>query len=244
MKTLQRIAFLTLFTFFGCTPETSRSVIELPIIAIGDARDQFTAGELEITILEAKLALGPLYFCASSLPSDHVCESARLELLDPFVIDLLSDEPDEVGLAQGSSGRIASAQYNFGRSIFAGEVLPTAAGESVDGHSGRFVLAIEGPDDRSLLVRITLDLDPARSGSLRVLGHRTEIDLDETISALEIRASAFDLLSALDYSAIEEMVADPNRDVGEVELTPSHRLYEGLASRLSSGIFPVFNWSE
>lgn len=244
MKTSRSIkktlASLALIAFAACAPETSRSVIELPVFTIGDARDTFSSGELEITIVEAKVALGPIYFCASALPSDHVCASARLELLEPFVIDLLAPEPKDAGIAEGSSGRIASSQFNFGRSIFAGETLPTPLGESAQllgGHSARFSLAIEGPGDRSQLVRVVLDLDPSRSGSLRVLGYRTEVDLDESIASLEIRASAYELLADLNYAGLDD-------EEGELELGPGDALYEAIASRLASGSFPQFIWTE
>lgn len=225
----------------ACGPETSRSVIELPVWAYGDARNELVVDEFKLTILEAKIALGPLYFCAARIPSDHVCRTARLELLDPFVLNLLSESIREVGVAHGASGRISSAQYNFGRSILAGEVLPIAVGESVDGSSARFVLAIEGPDDEEVRVRITLNLDPARAGSLRVLGHRTEVDLDDSIEALVIHASAYELFAALD---LDELDFPEDEEVHEVELGPGDPLYEALASRISGGAFLDFRWEK
>lgn len=60
-----------------------------------------------VTLDEAKLAFGPLYFCASPSGAEQ-CEVARLEWLGTAVVDLLDATASPVGVLSGSTGRVAS----------------------------------------------------------------------------------------------------------------------------------------
>ncbi|MEO7328583.1 MAG: hypothetical protein ABI193_08400, partial [Minicystis sp.] len=121
----------------GCSgtgqPEVAYQAFAAPIAA-----STITAGDWTVTLDEATLAFGPVYFCASASGSADLCETALGELTEIRAVDLLDPSPQALGEARGFTGTIRSASYDYGIHWFLTEEAPTAAGPAPGGHSARF----------------------------------------------------------------------------------------------------------
>jgi hypothetical protein len=92
----------------------SGTVLERPIIAVGDVR---------LTIDRAELAFGPLYLCAGAQAGD-LCDTARLEWLGSVRVDLTQAEPRRAGVLTGATGGVRSWMYDLGISSQLTETEP------------------------------------------------------------------------------------------------------------------------
>ncbi len=109
-----RRAPLLLLVAFGCSDPGPRSV-QIPLTLSGDASSSEieTATGAVLRLDEARLAFGPLYFCASPGGAES-CDVARLEWLGSAIVDLLEGAARRAGTLEGSSGKVASYLCDLG----------------------------------------------------------------------------------------------------------------------------------
>lgn len=113
----------------GCGT-TGQVEVSTRLVSQGEAARAVQVGEVSVLLSEAKLALGPVYFCATAAASSSLCSIAVAEMRDTVVIDALNPTPVDLAAVRGVSGEIRSAQYDFGVSWFAAspEPAPTLEG--------------------------------------------------------------------------------------------------------------------
>lgn len=233
-RTLTAIVVLFLA---ACVPDTSRERVAVEVGARGSDDASRAIGDYQVTIVDARVAVGPLYFCSAAHASAELCATARLELLDPFLVDLLDPEPQDGGLALGTTGRVSSAQYDLGRSHLHAAAAPAPTSTVLAGQSAVFFLEVEGPE-RSFAVDLRLSLDPSRAGSTLVMGARTTFDVTYETESVTLEFDPWSLLGSIDFAALEASAAE-----GEV-LTPGpgEQAFETVAARLTEGREPSFTW--
>jgi hypothetical protein len=91
-----------------------------------------------VTLDQATVAFGPVYFCASASGSATLCQTAVGELLTITAFDALDPTPHPLGTAHGFTGKIQSASYDYGIHWFLTEDAPTPAPVAPGGHSAHF----------------------------------------------------------------------------------------------------------
>ena len=79
------LAFLSLLVL-SCG-ETPGAFVEIPFAGQGTAPETFTKDGWEVTLAEATLGLGSIYFCATESALSSRCEVAVLEYLDGVTLD-------------------------------------------------------------------------------------------------------------------------------------------------------------
>lgn len=91
-----------------------------------------------VTLDQATVAFGPVYFCAAQSGSATLCETAIGELLTTTAFDALDATPRALGTAHGFVGKIQSASYDYGIHWFLTDDAPTPAAVAPGGHSAHF----------------------------------------------------------------------------------------------------------
>lgn len=107
----------------GCGT-TGQVEVSTRLVAQGEAARTVQVGDVAVLLSEAKLALGPVYFCATAAASSSLCSIAVAEMRDTVVIDALNPAPVDLAAVRGVSGEIRSAQYDLGVSWFAAAAQP------------------------------------------------------------------------------------------------------------------------
>jgi hypothetical protein len=222
----------------GCVPDTSRDSVSVSIRARGVDTATAEIGDYTVTLLDARVVLGPLYFCSAAHASAELCATARLEVLEPFAVDLLDGTPREAGIAHGTTGRVSSAQYDLGRSFFSTSAAPAPTSTELGGSSALFVFEVQGPVNQ-FSVELDLALNPARAGSTLVMGARTSFDVTLETEAVTLVFDPWALLDSVDLALLEASVVDG----GSISPVRGEQAYEAVAVRLTEGLVPTFVWS-
>jgi hypothetical protein len=92
-----------------------------------------------VTLSEAAIAFGPVYFCAAASGSATLCETAVAELPRIAAIDGLDPSPQRIGQVNGFEGDLRSASYDYGVHWFLTEPAPVGDPHAAGGHSARLV---------------------------------------------------------------------------------------------------------
>lgn len=109
----------------GCG-DTSGTFVEIPFAGAGTAPESFTQEGWEVTLSDATLGFGPVFFCAteSALPSR--CEVAVAEYLEGTTVDGLNPSSQPIGLIQATTGTIRTAFFDYGIAWLLTQPLPEA----------------------------------------------------------------------------------------------------------------------
>lgn len=110
-----------------------------PAYAVVAPAGEIAAGAWTVTLSEATVAFGPVYFCAAASGSATLCEAAIAELPAIALVDGLESQPQPLGRVEGYEGDIRSASYDYGIHWFLTEAGPTADPSAPGGHSARLV---------------------------------------------------------------------------------------------------------
>jgi hypothetical protein len=235
---MRRVIAVMLFSLAGCVPDTSREPVTVGVLTHGVDATTATVGDFTVTLLDARVVVGPLYFCAAAHASDELCTTARLELLEPVVVDLLDASPRDGGLAHGTTGRVSSAQFDLGRSFSHTSSSPMPLSTALGGHSAVFTFEVEGPVNQ-FTVELGLDLDPPRAGSTLVMGARTSFEVTRDTESVTLTFDPWRIIDSIDLALLEASVAD-----GEwIRPQSGEQAYEAVAVRLMEGQVPSFTWS-
>ncbi len=151
---MNRLLTITILCAFGAScGETGGTFVEVPFEARGTAPDPFTKDGWEVTLGEATLGFGPIYFCATDSALSSRCEVAVLEFLDGITLNGLEPAPQSIGSLSGTTGTVRTAFFDYGIVWLLTQPLPEAlpgvpGGPAVvrsenpsyvpEGHSARF----------------------------------------------------------------------------------------------------------
>ncbi len=130
MSTLRSFS-LILLAVCSCA-DTGGDFAEVPIAARGTAPTPFVKSGWEVTLTEATVGFGPLYFCTTESALSSRCEVAILELLEGVTIDGLDPSPQAMGALQGTTGTIRTAFFDYGITWLLTSPVP----EALDGVPG------------------------------------------------------------------------------------------------------------
>ena len=249
----------------GCA-ETTGTFVEIPFEGRGTAAETFNTGGWEVTLSEAVLGFGPIYFCAteSSLPSR--CEVAILESLDGVTLDGLDPSAQPIGPLVGATGTVRTAFFNYGIVWLLTKPLPEALPgvpegpavvrfESANyvplGHSAQFSGtatciadaatccpgATACPSAYSFEAKV--DVLVVNPGTPAVNGVRTfeEITTDPRLLTVTFDPNAW--WRSVDFGRLAEL----DDGSGQVALGPEDPDYSALVIAMTANELPAFEWS-
>lgn len=237
--------FLLSSTAIACSgtgqPEISYAAYATPI-APGPAVE---AGDFTVSLDEATLAFGPVYFCAAASGSATLCETAVAEITGTFAIDLRSAEPQPLGLVNGFTGEIRSASFDFGIHWFLTESQPVASPVAPGKHSARFRGHAESASARIAFVA-EIDVLPQFQGQRAVPSVEAIAAVGERRPELRIEFDAASWIAAIDWQKAAAAAAASNAGADDapyrIEIgSPEHN---AVVIAMVSKKPPAFSWVE
>jgi hypothetical protein len=213
----------------GCSG-TGQPEVSFSAVAVPSGTKELQVDDVAVTLDEAVVAIGPVYFCAGASGAATLCETAQGEILDMSRVDLLATEPSPLGTFQGFTGTVRSASYDFGVHWFLTEKAPTPAPSAPGGHSAHFAgVARRG----AASVRFVADVDVIAQyqGQRAVPTTPAQGRIDEGTARLEVGFdvaswfSGVELGKAIDAGEDPYVIAPGSRDhdalvIGMVSLAP------------------------
>lgn len=220
----------------GCG-DTGQARVEYPLVFTGVSPDPFVADtDWEVTLSEAQLAFGPVFFCASTLASAELCPTAQAEFAAIVPLDLLSEDPVTLGQVNGVSGAINSLVMGYNYTWFIADTAPSSDPSVLDGHSAVLRgLATRGAD--SVAFSATIDILPTIRGgfALQLGGTRAEINSDE--AQLDVSIDVRTWIEDIDF---DELLA---LGQAEVEILPGTAAHSRITLAMTANETPSFVWS-
>jgi hypothetical protein len=249
----------------GCG-ETGGVFVEAPLRARGTAPQPFAKNGWEVTLSQATLGFGPIYFCTTESALSSRCEVAILELLDGATVDGLVPEDQPIGMLFGTTGTIRTAFFDYGIVWLLTKPVPEAlegvpggptdvAFESSSyvprGHSARFVGTATCIEDAgtccpgavtcpsSYVFRAHIDVLVANPGTPAVNGARTRQEITTTPVELTIAFDPNAWWRSVDFGRLAALVDSS----GVALLGPSDPDYSALIAAMTANQLPTFTWS-
>jgi hypothetical protein len=225
----------------GCGT-TGGSEVRLPLMAgaASEARS-FEDEGWTVTIEEARIALGPMYFCPTTSADLENCPAALAELRGAVAVDALDPSAPMLGELAALTGTLRSGMWDLGRPFLLGAAEPApiagAIDGALDGHSARFVARAERGDE-TFRVRADVDVSGMVSGIAAVRGVRTTHEIVGPDDGLTVRFDAPQILSRLDWEALSIEAGG-----GELVLTEGSTGYSALVQALTATALPALTWA-
>lgn len=245
--------------------QTGGSFVEIPFQGRGTSAETFTKGGWEVTLSEATLGFGPIYFCTTDSALSSRCEVAVLEHLDGTTLDGLEPAQQPIGSLFGTTGTVRTAFFDYGIVWLLTEPLPEAlagvpGGPAVvrfespsyvpQGHSARFrgeAGCVEDPATccpgqdacpSSYAFEANIDVLVVNPGTPAVNGIRT---LQEITTAPRTLSVTFDP-NAWWESVDFRRLATLDDGSGQVVLGPGDPDYSALVISMTTNDPPDFAW--
>jgi len=259
---------LTLFAMvcIAACGQTSGGFIEIPFEGAGTAPETFTEDGWEVTLSEATLGFGPIFFCATESSNSSRCEVAIAEYLEGSTIDGLDPSPQPIGLIQATTGTIQTAFFDYGIVWLLTKPLPEALegvpeGPGVvrfesssyepKGHSAQFAgtaTCVEGAETccpgadacpSSYAFEANIDVLVANPGTPAVNGARTfqEITTDPRMLTVTFDPNAW--WQSVDFGRLAAL----DDGTGNVAISPDDSDYSALVISMTANELPTFTWS-
>lgn len=222
----------------GCGT-TGGGDVAIPLVAGGavDARTFTTEDGWTITLDDARIALGPMYFCATTGADLENCPSAIAELRGAVTVDVLDGTTDTLGTIAGRAGTLRSGMWDYGRPFLLPAGAPAPIAGAIDGHSARFSgTASSGAITYRFVAEI--DVEAMGSGISAVHGVRTTHTLVDDADALTVRFDAVDIVGRLDFEALASEATG-----GEVVIAEGRTGYNALVQALALNALPTLEWA-
>lgn len=227
------------FVLLAACGQTGQERVSFPVHGAGTGQASFDDEGWSVTIEQADVAFGPVYFCATPFADLDVCPQAEAEWLGTATVDALDDDPQMLGEASAITATVRSAMFDYGRSWLLTATMPRANEGAPRGHSAVMVArATRG--DVELEVRASIDVDPAQAGQSAVIGAATGIHDITGDEALTVRFDPAAWWRRVDF---DRLAAEDDGD-GVVELAPGDRAYDALVIAMTAGTLPSFEWVE
>lgn len=236
MRKLLAIA-LSVVSLTACVDEgRTRATVEL--VATGAASPVLVDGAFTITLTRADVAFGPTYLCATAAASSELCDTAVLESLQAHTLDGLSATPVSLGILDGVTGTIRSAQYDFGLPFLLGASMPTPIEGSVSGHSVVLEATVtDGVDSFDLSV--SLDVVAEVSGTTAMVGAPIVGTIPASGGRVTVAIDPREWLRGLDWASL---AATPRPAGAPVVLGPGSVAYDAILRGMTANHPPTLTF--
>ncbi len=195
---LRGLAPIALLTGAACSG-TGQPDVEYAAFAAPEAPGTISADHgWSVTLDEATVAFGPVYFCASASGSATLCQTAIGELLSITAFDALDPTPKALGTAHGFIGKIQSASYDYGIHWFLTEDAPTPAPAAPGGHSAHFAgTAVKA--GKTVHFRADVDVVPQFQGQRAAPSQAASATIEREGERLDIHFAVGQWLEHVDF---------------------------------------------
>ncbi|HZH04603.1 MAG TPA: hypothetical protein VEY30_12530 [Myxococcaceae bacterium] len=233
-------AYLLLIALLGgCSAEAPGSVeIAYPVFGRGVPAEPFTSGGWRVALTAAEVGFGPAYFCATAAASSDLCPVAVSQFARAAAINGLDPAPQPLGEADGESGTVRSAAYDFAVSWFTTQRSVIPSPRAPRGHSAYF----EGTavkEGRSVRFTAAVDVVPRFQDTRAVQGQPVNATLGGEGLDLTVAVNPRDWWTAVNF---DEALGDA-ADGAVVEVVPGTRAYEAVVFGMVTARPPMFQWS-
>jgi len=223
----------------GCG-DTGGGPVSLPLMGGGavDAHHFVTSDGWTIDLDDARIAFGPVYFCATTSAELENCPAAVAEHRAAVTIDVLDANADALGTIEGRAGTLRSGAWDYGRPFLLPATAPRPVAGAVDGeHSARF----SGTARKDAVIFhfvAELDISGSGSGLTAVHGFRTTHTLTGDDDGLTVSFDAPEIIERMDLDALAAAAID-----GEVRIEEGSPAYTSLVQALTSSALPSLEWA-
>lgn len=240
-----RVGLAAALTLLAGCGDTGQSRTTFPISAAGTAPETITVGPWEVTVREARVALGPVYLCSAQNAGLESCTHAAAEHLEATSFDALSAEPTPMGSMTGTTGvTVLSGMWEYGRTWRLSELAPRALSGAVDGeHSVVLeITASRATEPVERRYRFVLDVDGRSqpTGSTAARGRLAPHVIHRAEAGLVVRFDPTLWASMLDFEALAALPAPESGDA--VEVPSAHPSHDALVAALTATGLPSFEW--
>jgi hypothetical protein len=216
--------------------DTGQDVVSVPFTGRGAAAEPFDADGWTVTLDDARIAIGPIYFCAAASSSTDLCPSAVAELTASVVVDALDPGAQPLGELSALTVDLRSAAWDFALTWPSTAAQPVLLDPSADGHSAHFEgSAVKA--EQTLRFVADIDIVPLLRGARAVQGVSTRATISEH-TRCELRVDAAAWWAQVQFDDLVALDGDP------VRVEPESRAYEALIVAMTSSMPPTFVWSE
>lgn len=233
IRTLRCFGFALLVA--GCS-ETGQNEIVYPAFAAPTVTSPIKIGAWTVTLDEAQIMFGPVYFCAAATGAATLCTTALAEIRRVSIIDALDSTPQSLGTVHGFSGTIRSASYDHGIHWFVTETEPTAESTALDGHSAVFVGQAQR-GGQTITFTAHIDMPPPLQGERAVARVLTPVTIDNENTTLQVKFDVARWLASIDFDAAAASGVD------SILIEPGSTEHSGIVSAMSNIAPPDFVWS-
>ena len=231
----QRWAIAGLIIASASCTDAAQSQVTVPVHALGVSGGLVTLGNWQIGFCVAKVALGPMYFCAAASGSATLCQSAQAEVRSIAVVDLLDLRPQSIGWLRGETGRVRSASFDYGILWTATQSNAASHPSNTLGHSAYF----EGEARNGVLAvpfTATIDIAPQYRGQRTVPTVATEGTLTSNQEPLTIRLDFGKWFSQVDF--------DKQAAGQTLTILPGSSEHNAVVLGMTSISPPQFGWGQ
>jgi hypothetical protein len=261
-------AFTWTFVMFvvSACGQTTGSFVEIPFEGQGTAVETFTKGGWEVTLSEATLGFGPIFFCATESSLSSRCEVAILEYTDGSTLDGLDPSRQLIGSLYGTTGTVRTAFFDYGIVWLLTKPLPEALagvpeGPAVvrsesssyvpKGHSAQFSGTASCVADSetccpgatscppSFAFEANVDVLVANPGTPAVNGVRTFQEVTSEPRALTVTFDPNAWWQSVDFARLAAL----DDGSGSVLLEPDDPDYSALVIAMTANELPSFTWT-
>jgi hypothetical protein len=231
-----RAVLLSIVIVLGACGDTGRVRVRYPLVAESDPAPFVTPSGWAVTLGEARLGLGPIYFCASEQASAELCPVAVNEFAAGVEVDLLAAGPQPLGDVTGTDGTIRSVALDYAVTWFTIQRQPTPLAAAPDGVSAVLAgTAVKGA--RTLPFRVRVTVAPQFAGSSSVI-YRTDGNVTRDTRGLIARFTPARLFDDVDFDAL----AAATPDGAPATLDENSPAALSITSRLQTAAAPTFIW--
>jgi hypothetical protein len=219
----------------GCG-STGEHELTIPLVARGVGAAPFDVDGWSVTLSQARVGIGPIYFCASQSSAADLCPSAVAEFTSSATVDALDESEQTLGTLRGLSLEARTAAWDYAITWPTKAPQPVILDAAPDGHSAHF----EGrasKSDRELVFSADVDIVPLLRGTHAVQGAGTPGAISER-SRCELDMDASAWFGQLDYDELAAIEGDP------IIIAPKTRAYEALINAMTSNAPPTLTWSD
>jgi hypothetical protein len=228
---------MSLLSLAACG-DTGQVRLSYPIIARGISAAPFQAGDWTVTLDEAQLLFGPVFFCASVIAAADLCPSAQAEFTEVALIDLLDPNPHALGEVNSIEGVINSLIFDYGVTWFVSENSPQLVSNELNGQSATFSGAASHPDGRTLEFSADLLIAPSIRGGFAVQLGGTKTDITSSEVQVEVAFDVASWWSKINFDALAASGAP------RISITPGSTAHNSLIISMTANDTPSFAWSQ